>query len=543
MAAYDFQLLLKRILQQGVAWAPDQEIIYRDQVRHTYSAMYQRVLRLGGALLALGVKKGTRVGVIEWDSHRYLEMYFGIPGVGAVLHTINPRLAPGDLLYTVAHAEDEVLIFHEDFLPLAEALRAKVPGIRKYILITDKKEKPAIKWVDAEYEELLGGAAPLAELPDFDEDTLATQSYTTGTTGQPKGVFFTHRQLSLHTLSGGITLSALGNYGGVDKTDVYMPLTPMFHVHAWGMPYVATLFGLKQVYPGKYEPPMLLRLILGEKVTFSHCVPTILQTIVTAPEVKKADLSRWKVIIGGARLPKGLAMEATKLGIKVYAGYGLSETCPVLTIANLKPFMEKDWAEEKRLDWAIKTGFVVPLVDLKVVDSAGKEVARDGKESGEIVVRAPWLTPAYFKEPQRSEELWAGGWMHTGDVANVDEYGYVQIVDRLKDVIKSGGEWIVSLELENLLSLHEGVSEAAVIGIPDEKWGERPQAIIVAREGFKNKLTAEELKGHLNKYVKEGVITNWSVPESYVFIDEIPKTSVGKIDKKVLRSRNAAAQK
>ena len=543
MAAYDFQLLLKRILQQGVAWAPDQEIIYRDQVRHTYSAMYQRVLRLGGALLALGVKKGTRVGVIEWDSHRYLEMYFGIPGVGAVLHTINPRLAPGDLLYTVAHAEDEVLIFHEDFLPLAEALRAKVPGIRKYILITDKKEKPAIKWVDAEYEELLGGAAPLAELPDFDEDTLATQSYTTGTTGQPKGVFFTHRQLSLHTLSGGITLSALGNYGGVDKTDVYMPLTPMFHVHAWGMPYVATLFGLKQVYPGKYEPPMLLRLILGEKVTFSHCVPTILQTIVTAPEVKKADLSRWKVIIGGARLPKGLAMEATKLGIKVYAGYGLSETCPVLTIANLKPFMEKDWAEEKRLDWAIKTGFVVPLVDLKVVDSAGKEVARDGKESGEIVVRAPWLTPAYFKEPQRSEELWAGGWMHTGDVANVDEYGYVQIVDRLKDVIKSGGEWIVSLELENLLSLHEGVSEAAVIGIPDEKWGERPQAIIVAREGFKNKLTAEELKGHLNKYVKEGVITNWSVPESYVFVDEIPKTSVGKIDKKVLRGRSVAAQK
>ena len=543
MAAYDYQLLLKRILQQGVAWAPDQEIIYRDQVRHTYSAMYQRVLRLGGALLALGVKKGTRVGVIEWDSHRYLEMYFGIPGVGAVLHTINPRLAPGDLLYTVAHAGDEVLIFHEDFLPLAEALRAKVPGIRKYILITDKKEKPAIKWVDAEYEELLGGAAPLAELPDFDEDTLATQSYTTGTTGQPKGVFFTHRQLSLHTLSGGITLSALGNYGGVDKTDVYMPLTPMFHVHAWGMPYVATLFGLKQVYPGKYEPPMLLRLILGEKVTFSHCVPTILQTIVTAPEVKKADLSRWKVIIGGARLPKGLAMEATKLGIKVYAGYGLSETCPVLTIANLKPFMEKDWGEEKRLDWAIKTGFVVPLVDLRVVDTAGKEVARDGKETGEIVVRAPWLTPAYFKEPQRSEELWAGGWMHTGDVANVDEYGYVQIVDRLKDVIKSGGEWIVSLELENLLSLHEGVSEAAVIGIPDEKWGERPQAIIVAREGFKNKLTAEELKGHLNKYVKEGVITNWSVPESYVFVDEIPKTSVGKIDKKVLRSRNAAAQK
>jgi fatty-acyl-CoA synthase len=539
MSAFNYQLLLKHILHQGVAWAPDQEIVYRDQVRHTYSTMYQRVLRLGGALQALGVKPGTRVGVIEWDSHRYLEMYFGIPGIGAVLHTINPRLAPEDLVYTVAHAEDEVLIFHEDFAPLVERIRARVPAIRKYILITDKPEKPDIKWTDAEYEELLAGAAPLAELPDLDENTLCTQSYTTGTTGQPKGVYFTHRQLTLHTLSVALTISALGNYGGIDKHDVYMPLTPMFHVHAWGIPYVSTLYGVKQVYPGKYEPAMLLKLILGEKVTFSHCVPTILQTIVTAPAVKGFDLSRWKVVIGGARLPKGLAMEATKLGIKVYAGYGLSETCPVLTLANLKPFMETMWDEEKQLDWAIKTGISIPLVDLKVVDAAGEEVARDGKESGEIVVRAPWLTQGYYKEPERSEELWAGGWMHTGDVANVDEYGYVQIVDRLKDVIKSGGEWIVSLELENLLSLHEGVLEAAVIGIPDEKWGERPQAIVVPREGFKDKLTADDLKAHLNKYVAEGVITNWSVPESYVFVDEIPKTSVGKIDKKVLRSRYA----
>jgi fatty-acyl-CoA synthase len=538
MSAFDYQLLIKHILHQGVAWAPDQEIIYRDQVRYTYSTMYQRVLRLGGALQALGVKQGTRVGVIEWDSHRYLEMYFGIPGIGAVLHTINPRLAPEDLVYTVAHAEDEVLIFHEDFLPLVERLRARVHTIRKYILITDKTDKPDIKWVDAEYEGLLAGATPLAELPDLDEDTLATQSYTTGTTGQPKGVYFTQRQLTLHTMSGSVTLAALGNFGGVNKHDVYMPLTPMFHVHAWGMPYVATLFGLKQVYPGKYEPPMLLKLILGEKVTFSHCVPTILQTIVTAPAVKGFDLSRWKVIIGGARLPKGLAMEATKLGIKVYAGYGLSETCPVLTIANIKPFMET-WDQEKQLDWAIKTGFVIPLVDLKVVDAAGKEVARDGKESGEIVVRAPWLTQGYYKEPDRTEELWEGGWMHTGDVANVDEYGYIQIVDRLKDVIKSGGEWIVSLELENLLSLHEGVLEAAVIGVHDDKWGERPRAIVVPREGFKDRLTPDALKAHLNKFVQEGVITNWSVPEDYVVADELPKTSVGKIDKKVLRSRYA----
>lgn len=233
MSAYNYQLLLKHVLQHGVGWVPDQEIIYRNQVRHTYSAMYQRVLRLGGALRALGVKQGTKVGVIEWDSHRYLEMYFGIPGIGAVLHTINPRLAPEDLAYTMGHAEDEVLVFHEDFLPLVERVRPRLPSIRKYILITDKAEKPDVKGVDAEYEELLAAAIPLAELPDLDENTLATMAYTTGTTGKPKGVYFTQRQLSLHTLSGGLALSAFGNYGGVSKHDVYMPLTPMFHVHSW----------------------------------------------------------------------------------------------------------------------------------------------------------------------------------------------------------------------------------------------------------------------------------------------------------------------
>jgi len=540
MPAYDFQLLLKHILHQGVAWAPDQQIVYRDRVRHSYTTMYQRVLRLAGALRALGVKEGTKVGVIEWDSHRYLEMYFAIPGIGAVLHTINPRLSPEDLVYTMTHAEDEVLIFHEDFAPLVERLRARLPSIRRAIVMTDRAEKPDIK-ADAEYEEFLTAATPLDELPDLPEDTLATLSYTTGTTGTPKGVYFTQRQLTLHTLILGLSVSANGNFGGVSKHDVYMPLTPMFHVHAWGVPYMSTLIGVKQVYPGKYEPEMLMRLILGEKVTFSHCVPTILQMIVTAPAIKQFNLSGWKVVIGGARLPKGLALEATKLGIDVYAGYGMSETCPVLTLAVLKAFMEKEWERERQLDQAISTGFPVPLVYLKVVNAAGEEVAHDGKETGEIVVRAPWLTAGYYKEPEKSEELWAGGWMHTGDVAYVDEYGYVQIVDRLKDVIKSGGEWIVSLELENLLSLHEGVLEAGVIGIPNEKWGERPLAVVVPREGYKGRLTAQDLKAHLHKFVEQGVITDWSVPDDYVFVDELPKTSVGKIDKKVLRSRYPTA--
>ncbi|HEY75761.1 MAG TPA: fatty acid--CoA ligase [Thermoflexia bacterium] len=537
MPAYRYQLLLKHILHFGVEWAPDQEIVYRDLTRYTYADMYQRVLRLGAALQGLGVEKGTKVGVIEWDSHRYLEMYFGIPGIGAILHTINPRLAPEDLVYTMMHAEDEVLIFHEDFLPLVERIRPRLPTVRKYILITDKPEKPEVKGIDAEYEELLSSVTPLTDLPDLDEDTQATLAYTTGTTGKPKGVYFSHRQLVLHTLVVGLSVAVFGNYGGVHKHDVYMPLTPMFHVHAWGIPYMSTLFGIKQVYPGRYEPEMLLRLILGEKVTFSHCVPTILQMLVTAPAVKQFDLSGWTVVIGGARLTKGLAQQARELGIQVYAGYGMSETCPVLTLALLKPFMEKEWDDEQQLDWMIKTGVPVPLVHLRVVNPAGEDVARDAKETGEIVVRAPWLTEGYYKEPERTEALWEGGWMHTGDVAHIDEYGYVQIVDRLKDVIKSGGEWISSLELENLLSLHEGVLEAGVIGIPDEKWGERPLAIVVPQEGYKGKLTPEDLKAHLQKFVEDGVITDWSVPEDYVFVDELPKTSVGKIDKKVLRSR------
>ncbi len=536
MPAYHYQLLLKHLLHQGVTWAPDQEIVYRAQVRITYRTFYRRVLQLGGALRALGVEQGTRVGVIEWDSHRYLEMYFAIPGIGAVLHTINPSLALEDLLYTISHAEDEVLILHENFIPLVDRMHASLPTIRKYILICDGLDRPDVQWVNAEYEQLLGGTTSLSELPDLDENTLATQSYTTGTTGKPKGVFFTQRQLTLQTLSDAIALSALGSYGGVGKHDVYMPMTPMFHGHAWGMPYVATMLGLKQVFPGKYEIPKLLRLVHEEKVTFSHCVPTILQALVSAPLAREIDLQRWKIIVGGAALPRGLAREAADLGIKVYGGYGLSETCPVLTIANLKPFME-EWEAEKQLDWLIKPGFTLPLVDMKVVDASGEEVARDGKETGEVVVRSPWCTPAYFKEEVRSRELWAGGWLHTGDVATIDEYGYIQIVDRLKDVIKSGGEWIVSLELEKLLGQCEGVLDVAVIGLPDEKWGERPLAVVAPRPGYENKLTPEVLKAHLQKFVDTGVLPAWAVPDYYECVDAIPRTSVGKHDKKLLRSR------
>ena len=534
---YDYPLLLKYVLASGVTWAPGQEILYRKQFRYTYNDMYARVLRLAGALQAAGVSQGSTVGVIEWDSHRYLEMYFGIPGSGAILHTVNPRLAPMDLGYTLHHAGDEILIFHEDFLPLVEKLRPSLASVRKFILITDKAD-PA-EWPKSEidyqeYEQFLQSAGPLAELPDFDENTQATLSYTTGTTGKPKGVYFSHRQLVLQTLAVSTALAGFGDFGGITKRDVYMPLTPLFHVHAWGMPFVSTMMGMKQVYPGRYEPALLLELVVGQKVTFSHCVPTILQMITGAPAARQFDLSRWKVIIGGARLPKGLAQEARELGIKVYAGYGMSETAPVLTISYLKSYME-DWDEEKKLDYRVKTGTPIPMVSLRVVDDKGQDVAHDGHERGEIVVRSPWLTPGYYKDPELSEFLWEGGWLHTGDVATVDADGYLQIVDRLKDMIKSGGEWISSLELENLLSLHPAVQETAVIGVPDATWGERPLAMVILRPDYKDKVTPKDLQDHLAQYVEQGLITRYAIPELFSFVDELPKTSVGKLDKKALR--------
>jgi len=532
---YNYQLLIKHILETPLFFAPDQQIIYRDKVRLTYRAFNERVHRLANALKLLGVKTGDTVCVFDYDSHRYLECFFAIPMMGAVLHTQNWRLSPEQILYTMNHAEDDVVLIHADFLPLLEAIQDKLTTVKKIILITDDDKKPETKVrIDMEYEEMLQGAAPSYDFPDLDEKTRATTFYTTGTTGLPKGVYFSHRQLVLHTLSGLIGLSAYESPGRFRSNDVYMPITPMFHVHAWGIPYAATMLGVKQVYPGKYEPEMLLKLILTEKVTFSHCVPTILHMLVTSPVVKKLDLSKWKVVIGGSRLPKGLAKAAEGLGIKIFSGYGMSETCPIISLANLKPYM-LDWNEDKQIDKQIMTGLPVPLVYTKVVDSSGKELPHNGQSTGELILRAPWLTESYFKDPERTKDLWQNGWLHTGDVAFIDPAGYIQITDRTKDVIKTGGEWISSLELENLISQHEAVSEAAAIGIPDNKWGERPLLIVVLRPEYRDKVSEEDLRKFMTKFAKEGKIPKYGVPDRYQLVDAIPKTSVGKINKIQLR--------
>lgn len=532
---YNYQLLIKHLLETPLFFAPEQEIVYRDKVRLTYRQMNERIHRLANGLEKLGVKKGDTICVFDYDSHRYLECFFAIPMMGAVLHTQNWRLSPEQILYTMNHAEDDVVIIHTDFLPLFEAVKDQVKSVKKIILIDEDGVKPQTKLaIDAEYEDLLASSAAFYDFPDFDELTRATTFYTTGTTGDPKGVYFSHRQIVLHAQALITVTSAYDSIGRLNSSDVYMPITPMFHVHAWGVPFAATMLGIKQVYAGKYEPAMLLKLILTEKVTFSHCVPTIIQMLVSTPVVKQFDLTKWKVVIGGARLPKGLAQAAMEMGIQIYAAYGMSETCPLISIANIKPNMVGKTMIEN-VDTLIRTGLPAPFVYARIMGPDGKLLPHDGETTGELVLRAPWLTEGYYNEPDKTKDLWYGGWMHTGDVAYIDQEGYIQITDRIKDVIKTGGEWISSLELENLMSLHEAVAEAAAIGVPDPKWGERPVIVLTLKPDFKGKVTEEDFKQFMLKASEDGKIPKYGVPDRYMMVDEIPKSSVGKINKIALR--------
>jgi len=534
---YGFQLTIKELLNNPKLTAGSQEIVYRNSMRYTYNDLFERINRLGSALAGLGVKKGDTVAVFDYDTPRYLESFFAIPMMGAVLFTVNWRLSPDQIEYTMNHAEADVILINTDFLPLLASIRGKLKSVKKVILLSDSGELPKTDLVcDGEYEELLAAASADFDFPELDENTKATTFYTTGTTGLPKGVFFTHRQIVLHAMSVCIAVSGHDSPLRFSTSDVYMPITPMFHVHAWGFPFIATMMGVKQVYPGKYEPEMLIKLIVGEKVTYSHCVPTILQMLVASPIAKKIDLSAWKVVIGGARLSKGLAMAGMELGIQIMTGYGMSETCPVISVSNLKPSM-KGYDNEQKSDIAIKTGMPITLVDVRIADPAGNFLPNDGKTTGEIVVRAPWFTKGYYKDKEKTEELWSGGWLHTGDVGYMDSDGYIQITDRLKDVIKTGGEWVSSLDLENAISLHSAVQEAAAIGIPDAKWGERPMLLVVLTPPYRNDgITPEVLKNHMKQCAEQGKIPRYAIPDQYIITHEIPKTSVGKVDKKQLRA-------
>lgn len=534
---YAYPLLIKQLLHTPLATAANQEIVYRDCKRYTYRTFRERIGRLANLLGELGVAQGSTVAVLDWDSHRYLECYFAVPMMGAILQTVNVRLAPEQVLYTLNHAKADVLLVNSDFLPMVEGMRDKLGSVKAVVLIHDAVALPTSQVAFAgEYEALLDGASPDYEFQDFDENAVATTFYTTGTTGLPKGVCFTHRQIVLHTLAALGALASASDGQCFRQGDVYMPITPMFHVHAWGIPYVATLLGVKQVYPGRYDPDGLLELRRREGVTYSHCVPTILQMLLVAPAANSVDLSDWKMTIGGAALPKGLLKEALSRGIDVFAGYGMSETCPILTLTRIKAEMI-DASDEAQLRIRCKTGLPIPLVDLRIVDEAMNDVPHDGNAVGELVVRTPWLSQLYVGDEAASKELWRGGYLHTQDIASIDPEGYVQITDRLKDVIKTGGEWVSSLAIEDIISQHPDVAESAVLGFPDERWGERPVAFVVLHPNADHRVSAETIKAHVGNFAASGAISRYAVPECIILVDALDRTSVGKTNKKAMREK------
>jgi fatty-acyl-CoA synthase len=536
-SAYGYPLLIKSILESASCRMSTNEITYKGEKSYSYQEFYKRVCRLANLLESIGVKQGDTVAVMDYDSNRYLELYFAVPMIGAVLHTVNIRLSPEQIIYTMNHAEDDVLFIHADFLPLLEAVKGRIDFISKFVMLSEDGQTPpsAVRF-EGEYEKLLADQTASYDFPDLDEDTRATTFYTTGTTGMPKGVYFSHRQLVLHTIAVAATFGLVSTHGGFNNGDVYMPITPMFHVHAWGFPYIATLTGVKQVYPGRYAPDALLNLIKNEKVTFSHCVPTILHMLLASPLAKDIDFNNWKVVIGGAALPKSLCIAAMNLGIDIFAGYGMSETCPVLSLAHMDKKM-LDESTDRQADVRTMTGRPVMFADIMIVDEDMNPLPADGQSTGEIVVRAPWLTQGYFKDSKHSEELWRGGYLHTGDVAYMAPDGYLRITDRAKDVIKIGGEWVSSLELEDIFSAHPAVSETAVISTKDDRWGERPMALIVLREGAE--ASEKDILAHAKSYIKKGVMARESLLVKVKFVDVIEKTSVGKIDKKLLRQKHA----
>lgn len=527
--AYGFPLTIGHLLNAARGPAAEQKITYRDETTITYRTLVDRIGRLASMLTDLGVAEGVTVAVMDWDSHRYLEAFFAVPMMGAVLQNVNVRLPADQVAYTLRDAQAQVVIVHRDFLPLLDQVRAAAPSIAAVVVVADGVEDVRLDGSAGEYETLLAAAAPDYPFADFDENAVATTFYTSGTTGDPKGVSFTHRQLVLHTLA---MAAALGS-GPPDQRlgwgDVYMPLTPMFHVHAWGIPYVATMLGLRQVYPGRYEADLICRLRQAHGVTFSHGVPTILQMVCQAADATGADLAGWKMLIGGSQLTKALFREGSRRGMRLVAGYGMSETCPAISLGRPKTSLAQDERDEDALTAA---GVTIPLVQARIVDEAMRPQPHDGQTRGELVLRAPWLTLSYAGAPEASDTLWRGGWMHTQDVASIDPAGKIQIRDRLKDVIKSGGEWIDSQHLEDLLAGVAGVGEVAVIAVPDAKWGERPLAVVVPAGDAP---TLEALNKPVLAAIASGAITRYARLERFESLAALPRTSVGKIDKKRLR--------
>ncbi|MCC6763650.1 MAG: fatty acid--CoA ligase [Deltaproteobacteria bacterium] len=523
----DHPLTITDLFTYGRTVHADSTVATRDERgtrRATFAAVAARAERLAAALARLGVRPGDRVATFAWNSQEHLEAYFAIPAMGAVLHTLNIRLFPEQLVYVANHAEDRVVIVDDSLVPLLAKVRPLLETVEHVIVVGDG-DASALAADALRYEDLLAAERPGYAWPEIDERRAAAMCYTSGTTGNPKGVVYSHRSTWLHSLA----LTSGAAYALNDR-DRALLVVPMFHANAWGLPYAAWQVGADLVMPGRHlQAAPLARLVTEERPTVAAAVPTIWNDLLRHAEEHPVDFSSLRVVMcGGSAVPRVLMEKfEERHGVRIIQAWGMTETSPLAAIA--VPPKGVPAAEE--MPWRAKTGRVCPGVALRIVDDAGQPLPWDGATAGEIEVRGPWITGAYYRD--HAPEKFHDGWLRTGDVGTVDAKGFVQITDRAKDVIKSGGEWISSVELENEIMAHPDVVEAAVIGIPDDRWQERPLACVVLRPG--RATAAADLHAFL-----AGRVARWWLPERFAFIAEVPKTSVGKFDKKVLRARHAA---
>ncbi len=547
-----YPLLLTTFMKRPVKTYPNEiGVVYRNHVtgeyfRFTWLEWYKRTCRLANLLKALGVKPGEpgkpgdRISTMALNTHRHLEIYFAVPCIGATLHPINVRLAQDHISYTINHAEDKIIFVDDLLLPLLESVYDKIKDtVEKFVYMSDKPGLPDTKIENIyEYEELLNQQSDDFEWPYLNENNYATLCYTTGTTGLPKGAMFTHRALYIFTLHM-ISYAAFVNdpkYTHMGENGVPLITTPLFHIHGWGAPFIYTFMAVKMILPGTFTVEGFCELVQTEKVTSVAVVPTILALLLEYKDLDKYDLSSLVTVnVGGGALPLGLKSKIEKKipGFTASSGYGMTETAPTTVRAFIKKHM-RNWSNEKLDEVRVKTGLPVPGLEVEVVDEDGNPIPHNNKAIGQIVIRGPWVMEKYYKNPEKTSDVWYDGWFHTGDVAMVDEEDFIIIADRMSDVIRSGAEMIPTVLLENLVALADFVLEATVVGVPDEVWGEKALAIIKLLPGS-NKKEVDILNFLKVEGVDKGKITDWMLPKLIAIVDDIPKTSVGKYNKREIK--------